>query len=148
MVERAETAVLDRDMDGPVVMRAAALHQLAELGMASGDDLVGELHELLAADAPRQIAAMQRGLVDGALPAVQHAAHSLKSSCATLGGERAARLCREIESCSRCGGDLATLGLLLTALEVEVGLFLRELAEFVKSRGPGGAWLPRPSVQE
>ncbi|MFO0577114.1 MAG: Hpt domain-containing protein [Polyangia bacterium] len=120
-------------LNGLAVFRAATLRQLAELGEASGDDVIGELCGLLLADAPVRLAAMRSGLSSGDTRSTEHAAHSLKSSCAMLGGERTARLCQEIESRSRRGA-VAELAPFVETLALEIPRFLAALNEFAEAR--------------
>lgn len=124
-------------LSGLVVFKVAALRQLAELGDASGDDVIGELWGLLVGDAPLRLQAMRTGLLASDRRATEHAAHSLKSSCAMLGGERAAKLCQEIESRSR-RGVTAELGPLVELLATELPLFMGELERYAdRRRGTG-----------
>lgn len=123
-------------LNGLAVFRAATLRQLTELGEASGDDVIGELCGLLIADAPVRLAAMRGGLRAGDTRSTEHAAHSLKSSCAMLGGERTARLCQEIETRSR-RGLITELGPLVESLALEMPQFITALNEFAEARRSG-----------
>ena len=58
---------------------------------------------------------------------LERAAHSLKSSCGNLGGERAARVCQEIENAGR-NGDLAGAEALIASLEREATELQKALA--------------------
>lgn len=124
-------------LSGLAVFKVGALRQLAELGDASGDDVIGELRGLLVGDAPLRLQAMRTGLASSDRRATEHAAHSLKSSCAMLGGERAAKLCQEIETRSRRGAT-AELAPLVELLAEELPLFMGELERYAERRRGSG----------
>lgn len=131
MSQTMQTDLAIEILNGLVVFRTATLRQLADLGAASGDDVIGELTGLLIGDAPLRLAAMRNGFAASDTRATEHAAHSLKSSCAMLGGERAARLCQEIETRSRRGA-LAELGRLIEQLATELPLFISALTAYAE----------------
>jgi HPt (histidine-containing phosphotransfer) domain-containing protein len=137
MSQTTQSTLAAELLSGLVVFKVAALRQLAELGEASGDDVIGELRALLVGDAPLRLEAMRAGLVASDRRATEHAAHSLKSSCAMLGGERAARLCQEIETRSR-RGVTAELGQLVELLAVELPLFIGALEQYSEQRRAPG----------
>ncbi len=78
-------------------------------GEDSGEDIVGELVDLYVGDAPGKIDAIAAGLAAGDADAVEHAAHALKGSSASLGAGPLAALCKRLETMGRHrdlqGGD-------------------------------------------
>lgn len=109
---------------GPAVLDPARFSALREI---SPPDLLGELIRSLAKDTADGIAAMRSAVREGDPKRLERAAHSLKSSCGNLGGERAARVCQHIESRGK-SGDLAGAEALVASLEREAAELHRALA--------------------
>jgi CheY-like chemotaxis protein/HPt (histidine-containing phosphotransfer) domain-containing protein len=87
----AAAAVLDRRV-------------LARLQADLGDDtlaIVGELIDLFLTDAPQQIAAIRTALAADTADIVQRAAHTLKSTSASLGAQSLATQCDVLETLAR-----------------------------------------------
>jgi signal transduction histidine kinase/DNA-binding response OmpR family regulator len=78
-----------------LVLEAAALDSLRELG---GDDFLAEVIDAFQADAPDLMASLRRSLDHGDTDELRRSAHTLKSNGATLGAERFAELCRDLEA--------------------------------------------------
>ena len=81
-----------------MVLDPAAIDRLV---VAFGDDgrqVVAELVATFLVEAPRQLASLRHGIAVGDEQAVRRAAHSLKSSAATLGALDLAELCRVVEA--------------------------------------------------
>jgi CheY-like chemotaxis protein len=89
-----------------------------------------DMVQMLGQGSKEDMAAMRAAIRSGDAGGLEQAAHRLKSTYADLGGERAARLCQEIENHGR-RGDLAGAGALLTALEKEAGALERALAAHI-----------------
>ncbi len=73
---------------------------LQELRALAGDDasiILGEMIESYMEDSPVHIETMVQALVAADPQALQRAAHTMKSSSATLGASHLAQLCRELE---------------------------------------------------
>lgn len=75
--------------------------QIRRLG---GDDLLHQLVATFLEHAPGRLEGVRGGLEAGDLKRVEKAAHSLRSSLASLGASGLARLAGELEASSR-GGD-------------------------------------------
>ncbi len=91
--------------DGPV--DAATLAELLET--VGGDrDFLAELVETYRADCPRLLAELRAALAAGDAPAARRAAHTLKSTSASMGALGLAAQCREIEAAA-AAGNLAGL---------------------------------------
>ncbi len=72
--------------------------------LGGGDPaIVAELIEMFLADTPLQLAEMRQALLDGDAAIVQRAAHTLKSSSASLGAQALASLCGALELLARDG---------------------------------------------
>lgn len=113
------------------VLRVEELEQLQQLGIDSGDDIVPSLYEILCSDSVERLQSMQKGLKDNDLRPIGAAAHSLRSSCAALGGDRTSRLCQEIEmACRR--SDKQEAATLYPILEREMAAFLTAVGAFTK----------------
>jgi HPt (histidine-containing phosphotransfer) domain-containing protein len=94
-----------------VVLDPAAIDRLV---VAFGDDgrqVVAELVATFLAEAPRQLASLRHGIAVGDEREVRRAAHSLKSSAATLGALDLAGVCRVVEAGSGEGYLAAVSGL-------------------------------------
>ena len=74
--------------------RSGALDDLRDLG---GDEFVHEVIETFLADAPTLLTALRNSLDAREAGEVRRAAHTLKSNGATLGADRFAAACRELE---------------------------------------------------
>jgi HPt (histidine-containing phosphotransfer) domain-containing protein len=85
------------------------------LGVQGEPDVVGELIDIFLADTPRLIEAMRAAIAGTDAAGVYHAAHTLKSSCASMGALRLSGLSAEQEALSRSGhlnGAAAKLALI------------------------------------
>jgi HPt (histidine-containing phosphotransfer) domain-containing protein len=86
---------------------AATLAELLET--VGGDrDFLAELVETYRADCPSLFAELRAAVTNGDAPAARRAAHTLKSTSASMGALDLAAQCREIEAAA-AGGDLAGL---------------------------------------
>jgi PAS domain S-box-containing protein len=83
-----------------VCFDTAALESLRELG---GDDFLAEVIETFLADAPTLLGTLRRSLHEEDADELRRAAHTLKSNGFTLGVERFADLCQELERRARSG---------------------------------------------
>jgi HPt (histidine-containing phosphotransfer) domain-containing protein len=82
----------------PGLLDQAALDSL----LATTDrEFVGELIDAYLEDSPSLIAAMQQALADGNVTEFTRAAHSLKSSSASLGAASLSTLAKELEHLGR-----------------------------------------------
>ena len=83
---------------------------LAELLETVGGDraFLAELVETYRADCPRLLAELRAAVAAGDAPAARRAAHTLKSTSASMGALGLAAQCREIEAAA-AAGDLAGL---------------------------------------
>ncbi|HYZ91005.1 MAG TPA: response regulator, partial [Actinomycetota bacterium] len=86
--------------EGQVSFDDAALQSLRELG---GDDFLAEVIDTFLGDAPALLETLRRSLDEKDAEELRRAAHSLKSNSATLGAERFAELCRDLEQCAKNG---------------------------------------------
>ena len=91
------------DVAGPAIDRATFEGMLDAVG---GDpEFLAELVDAFVADIPAQLEAMRSGAAGGEAETVTRAAHTLKSSSASLGALALAEACRALEAQAR-GGDL------------------------------------------
>jgi HPt (histidine-containing phosphotransfer) domain-containing protein len=80
------------------------------LELVGGDqEFLAELVETYKVDGVERIAEMRMALGAGSAPDLQRAAHTLKSSSATLGASDLAEACRVVEHAARAG-ELGGLG--------------------------------------
>jgi HPt (histidine-containing phosphotransfer) domain-containing protein len=77
-----------------------AIRALDENGAAG---LLRQVVQLYFESTPRLIAELRRAQAAGQIEAVRNAAHSLKSSSATLGASRLAEMCKTVEHAARAG---------------------------------------------
>jgi HPt (histidine-containing phosphotransfer) domain-containing protein len=92
-------------MTNPVIDEAA----FANLVAMTGEDFIGELVAAYVEESSPLLTEMQRALAAGEAEALARAAHSMKSSSASLGALRFSELARELENLGRAG-DLARAG--------------------------------------
>jgi len=78
---------------------------LARLRADLGDDetIVIEVIEMFLADTPQQLDRMRQALAAAAAYDLRHAAHTLKSTSASVGAQALAACCRELEELARDG---------------------------------------------
>jgi HPt (histidine-containing phosphotransfer) domain-containing protein len=96
-------------MSTPEIIDQATFARL--LDSLGGDvDFLSELVEAYLASSPELFASMQQAVATGDAPALQRAAHSLKSGSANFGAQAFAAQCKELE-------DMAKMGALAEAKE-------------------------------
>ena len=83
------------------VLDMNVIDSLRELGGDSDPDLLVELIDLFLADAPQHVEVIEAALESGDAKALEHAAHSLKSSCANIGALQMSSLCFDLEVMGR-----------------------------------------------
>jgi HPt (histidine-containing phosphotransfer) domain-containing protein len=76
---------------------------IAELRATLGDDFLPELVNTYLQETPRLLADLQQALQDGDATAFTRAAHSIKSSSASLGALDFSALARELEMTGKTG---------------------------------------------
>ena len=76
---------------------------LKTLRKMGGDALVSRLLQLFRSSSSLQIEKLQEGIIEQNAEAVRHAAHTLKSAAANVGGVKLAELARNIELAARDG---------------------------------------------
>lgn len=116
------------DEQGSAIDRAT----LDELLDAVGGDwsFVSELVEAFRTDAPAQVATMREGLDAADAAGVATAAHTLKSSSASLGAARLSAHCARLEAAGR-RSELADAEAAVTAIEAALDEALAELDHIV-----------------
>ena len=92
--DMSDTMVLD-----PPILDAATIGGLQALGA----DILGEIFELFAVDAPARLARLENAIQSGSRDAVLREAHGLKGTALGVGAARMATLCAAIESDARTG---------------------------------------------
>jgi HPt (histidine-containing phosphotransfer) domain-containing protein len=91
---------------GPQVLDAQALARLAELDPGGKAGLVKRVLATYAQSLARLLPQLQAARASADLPALRHAAHTLKSSSASVGALALSALCAEVEARLRDGqGD-------------------------------------------
>jgi HPt (histidine-containing phosphotransfer) domain-containing protein len=89
-------------MTNPEIIDLATVNQLKEM---MGAEFIGELIDAYCQETPQLIAALQQALAQGDADALQRAAHSIKSSSASLGALGFSASARELEMIGR-GGNI------------------------------------------
>jgi CheY-like chemotaxis protein len=117
--------------ESALVLEAAALDSLRELG---GDDFLAEVIDAFQADAPDLMASLRRSLNHGDTDELRRSAHTLKSNGATLGAERFAELCRDLEARAK-NDDLGAAPELVDEIATEYERLGEALAE-LRTRAP------------
>jgi CheY-like chemotaxis protein len=115
-----------------------ALRRIRALQRPGTPDILNKVVTLFENAAPRQLKAMQEALAGADGEALKRAAHSLKSSSASLGAGACAQLCRELEALG-AAGDLAAAGPKVDVLEFELDGALTALRYQVKRGGAAAA---------
>ena len=115
--------------DGPPVDLEGS-ETLSSLIADGGEEVARELIALFMEDAPARCKEIGDAIRRGDAPAAAAAAHSLKSSAGTVGANRMARLCAQVEDAAAAGDSSALKGLLkrLESENVSVAAYLKERA--------------------
>jgi len=109
-------------MSGPEIIEEATFARL--LDSLGGDvDFLGELVEADVASSPGLFANMQQAIATGEAPALQRAAHSLKTGSASFGALAFAAQCKELEELGKTSA--------LAEAEVKFGALETAYAEVV-----------------
>ena len=88
---------------GPVAFDPAAFQNALPPGMGVDSPLARKLVQLFVGESTKQLAEIERATAAADTKAVFHAAHSLKSSAASVGACAFAAIARDLESMSRTG---------------------------------------------
>ncbi len=91
-------------------------HAIDRIAGVGGSELVVKMIDLFLQNAPLRLAAANQGQRDGDLKAVEHAAHSLRSSSGNLGAQRVQELAALVEELAGAGRADA-VGVALAGLE-------------------------------
>jgi CheY-like chemotaxis protein/HPt (histidine-containing phosphotransfer) domain-containing protein len=114
------TAGGNGDPDGPgsdaVVLDAKRLALIQGLQRNGAADLLSRMMRVFLDSAAKDVNALRGAVANRDAPALQRAAHSLKSSSGNLGALRMEARCRELETMGRAN-DLAEAAAALSALE-------------------------------
>jgi HPt (histidine-containing phosphotransfer) domain-containing protein len=109
------------------------------LDSLGGDvDFLGELVEAYLTSSPELIRSIQQAIVTGEAPALQRAAHSLKTGSASFGALAFAAQCKELEELGKAGA-LAEAEVKFGALEAAYGEVVAALQARVQSAGSAAA---------
>jgi PAS domain S-box-containing protein len=87
----------------PDILDAATLDDIRSMVGDEGDDGLGGLIECFLDDAPHLLDAMRAALAGNDAPALQMAAHTMKSTSALFGATTLAALCETVERASAAG---------------------------------------------
>jgi CheY-like chemotaxis protein/HPt (histidine-containing phosphotransfer) domain-containing protein len=122
---------------GPTALDGAVRNRVEELGGAEDDEergLFTRLLTLFVEQAPVSAEAVERAVAAGNAADLETSAHRLKGAAATLGADRLARLCGELEDRARAGEVPAAVPV-RTALRREVATACRVFRELAEELG-------------
>jgi HPt (histidine-containing phosphotransfer) domain-containing protein len=102
-------------------------------GVAGGSGLVAELVGLFVDDVPPRLHLIREAVRREDTEALQRPAHSLKGSASTLGADRMAELCRELETLAGTR-DWPRAGDVVASLGAEFERVKRALADWLAAR--------------
>lgn len=88
--------------NSPLIDRSA-WEKLDSLKMEDLPDLFTDVVRLFLEESPKRLKAIQQAVSNKDFPIIKHQAHTLKSSCATLGAHSLAKICIELEAESSVG---------------------------------------------
>ena len=120
----------------PVDARGAAIARLRGWG---GESLARDMAALFADAVPARLDEARRGLVVGDHAAVASAMHTLKASCAQLGGVEAAACCAAAERAALDGTAPESLAQALAAVDAACAAHVAWLAHTLGPAAAGGA---------
>ena len=127
LVHAAAGTVANRDANGTeaALDRSIArldplvIDRLERLGVAAGEDLLGQLTTMFLSDAAVAVTALHAALDDDDAVAVGARAHGLRGASANLGATELANLCASL-SASATARDLTGGGASIQAIEAEL----------------------------
>ena len=103
----------DEDLIDP-----APLAMIRQLQQPGTDDVAARVVQTYCADAPKLIERMKESLQSADAETLRRAAHSLKSSSASVGVKRIASLSKEVEILAKAN-DLVHLDAMIAAIDAE-----------------------------
>ena len=121
-------APTNRPVTEQPTLNLAVLDELRALQGSGPEDLLTMLVEYFLRDTPSRLASMKTAAVQKDAKALERVAHTMKSSCASLGAVPMSELCAQLERCGRnnCLEDAAPS---LDRLDEEFERVARALAE-------------------
>jgi CheY-like chemotaxis protein/HPt (histidine-containing phosphotransfer) domain-containing protein len=115
----------------PASMNAERIAEIRRLEADGAVDLMGRMAELYRSGSAKLIEEIRAALRDGDAGAMAAAAHELKSSSGSVGGERLCMLCSDMERLGRkglLGGAEGLLSLVEAEQRVVLGVLSKELS--------------------
>ena len=109
---------------------AIEIDTFQQLNTDLGEEFISELVETYCTETPELIESLQKSLKDQDSETFRRAAHSIKSSSASLGAMRLSEHARQLEMIGK-SSDLGAAAGLLETLEAEYALVRDKLAELV-----------------
>jgi HPt (histidine-containing phosphotransfer) domain-containing protein len=106
----------------------SALDKIRTLQREGAPNLVHKVVKLFISNSAKLVENMKQALSTADAPQLQRAAHTLKSSSATVGALRLAGLCKDMEARARAG-NLAQVEHALNRIEIEYARVRAALAE-------------------
>ena len=100
------------------IIDPGAIELLRQIQQPGGPNVIAMVVDSYCTDAPKLIERVRTGLQSNDVQALTRAAHSLKSSSASLGAKRVASLAKEIEMLSRAN-ELTPIDALIEEVEAE-----------------------------
>jgi HPt (histidine-containing phosphotransfer) domain-containing protein len=97
----ANAGVFDATVEGP--LDDEVLDAMASIARDGAPRLLERIAVAFAEDAPRQVRRMRRAIAEETLEELRRGAHALKSSAASIGAARLARLCATVEDDAKSG---------------------------------------------
>jgi two-component system, sensor histidine kinase and response regulator len=85
----------------PALLDAKALEEIRKLGGAQGEAFLQRVVGLYLTEAPKQVGTLEQAVKHADADALRRAAHSLKSTSATIGARDLAQLAKELEELGR-----------------------------------------------
>ena len=83
------------------VLDPRVIQELRELGGEDDPDLLADLVQMFLQDAPGRMKQIEEALASGDIKALEHAAHTLKSSSANIGARGLSAICKRMEELAR-----------------------------------------------
>ncbi|MGD9601568.1 MAG: response regulator [Gammaproteobacteria bacterium] len=120
------------------VLDLVALGKIRALQRPDAPDILAKVVTLYREAAPRLLKEMQQAITSGDAPQLQRAAHSLKSSSASLGATACADLCRDLEALGR-DGKAAAAASKVDVLEFELEAALAALDDTLREGSANAA---------
>lgn len=140
--KRTSSTVTLSELPAPVleqrIFAPERVSSLQQLGAATGEDILTDLRKAFDEDYKNTARTWQEAIKNADAKTLERSAHTFKSNCANLGGERIAAACQRLELLASRGNTTGA-NEYISIIHQELTPFLAELDALLKSSPKTGA---------